>query len=302
MTIGPKKNQPTSITATKATDLFFDNLPKGGFICAHRGARSIAPENTILAMRRAKECGAHCWETDVRLSRDDELIIFHDPTLERTTDVASHKKYRSQKPWRTDQFTVAELLELDAGSWFLADDPFGTVASGEVTMEERAVIREQKIPLLREVLEFTKKHHFPVNLEIKDLETPPGDVAIVDQVIAMLRQTATMDLVLISSFRHEYLLQARALHPTIALAVLAKKQHPPDLNNYLDKLSATAYHPDKALCDPNLINDLQQAGFRINCWLVNDIGQARELLQAGVGVITCWPQRLTHILDERRTI
>lgn len=301
MTIGPKKNQPTSITATKATDLFFDNLPKGGFICAHRGARSIAPENTILAMRRAKECGAHCWETDVRLSRDGELVIFHDPTLERTTDIASRKKFRSRKPWKTDHFTAVELKELDAGSWFLTDDPFGTVASGEVTAEERAAIRGQKIPLLKEVLEFNRIHHFPVNLEIKSLDTLPGDVAIVDRVMSMLQQTATTDLVLLSSFRHDYLLRARALHPTIALAVLAERQHPANLCSYLDKLSATAYHPEKALCTPGLITELQQAGFRINSWTVNDIAMAKEMLQAKMGVITDWPQRITSILDNRRT-
>lgn len=282
--------------------MFFDNLPKGGFICAHRGARSIAPENTMLALRRAKEVGAHCWETDVRLSRDGELIIFHDPTLERTTDVAIRKNHQGRKPWRTDQFTAAELLELDAGSWFLTDDPFGTVASGKVTTEERAAIQGLKIPLLQEILEFTRTHHFPVNLEIKPLETPPGDVAIVDRVMAMIHQTATTDLVLLSSFRHEYLLRARALHPTIALAVLAEEQHPANLTNYLDELSAAAYHPDKVLCTPKLINELQQAGFRINSWTVNDISRAKEMLQAGVGVITDWPQHLTNILDDRRTI
>jgi len=302
MKIARKKNRPPSFAATKGTDLFFDNLPKGGFVCAHRGARSIAPENTMLAMHRAKECGAHCWETDVRLSRDGEPIIFHDQTLERTTDVSSRKDHQNRTPWRTDHFTAVELQDLDAGSWFLADDPFGTVASGEITIEERAAIQGQKIPLLQEVLEFTRTHRFPVNLEIKPLDTPPGNVAIVNNIIAMIQQTATTDLVLLSSFRHEYLLRARALHPTIPLAVLAERRHPANLCNYLDELSAAAYHPDKALCTPRLINELQQAGFRINCWTVNDIARAKEMLQTGMGVITDWPQRMTSILDHRRTI
>ena len=121
----------------------------------------------MLAMHRAKKCGAHCWETDLRLSREGELVIFHDPTLERTTDVASRKKFQSRKPWKIDHFTAAELQELDAGSWFLADDPFGTVASGEVTIQERVAIRVQKIPLLQEVLESTS------NLLIRLLVTLP---------------------------------------------------------------------------------------------------------------------------------
>jgi glycerophosphoryl diester phosphodiesterase len=275
--------------------MFFDNLPEGSFVCAHRGARSIAPENTLLSMRRARECEAHCWETDVRLSRDGELIIFHDPTLESTTDIAIHKAYKDRRPWATDQFTAAELRGLDAGSWFLRDDPFGTIASGEVSPQEQEAIRGQKIPLLHEVLEFTGKHHFPVNLEIKDLETPQGDVLIVDKIMDMLEQTGTMDLVLLSSFRYEYLYRARELHPAISLAVLAGEQHPADLLRKLSEFSATAYHPKETLCDPDLIRELQRANFRINPWTVNNIAQAKKMLQDRMGVITDWPQRLTGI-------
>lgn len=273
--------------------MFFEHLPQAGFICAHRGARSIAPENTLLAMRKALEYGAHCWETDVRVSREGELIIVHDPTLQRTTDASCQEKYRNRNPWKTEDFTVTELQDLDAGSWFLTADPFQTVASGVLTAADKRAIKGQKIPLLREVLAFAKTHHFPVNLEIKPLAGAPGDVLVVDLIIDLLRQTATTDLVLLSSFTHEYLLRARALHPTIALAVLAEKQHPVELLNHLHALSAAAYHPDKDLCSPELIKELQDAGFRVNCWTVNDPARARDMLESGMGVITDWPQLLT---------
>jgi len=273
--------------------LFFDNLPGNGFICAHRGARSIAPENTLLALEKAKECGAHCWETDVRMSLDGELLILHDKTLRRTTNVATLTSFHGRAPWQSDHFTTDELRELDAGSWFLQDDPFGTVASGEVRPEERETIKDQKIPLLREILEYTKLNSFPVNLEIKDLKTPPGDVAIVDRIMNMLLETDTMDLVLLSSFRHEYLHRVRALNQTIAIGVLAEKRHPPDLIHYLNKLSATAYHPEAGLCEAELISDLHRAGLRVNTWTVNDMAQAKAMLCAGAGIITDWPQRFT---------
>lgn len=273
--------------------MFFDHLPENGFICAHRGARSVAPENTLLALEKAREHGAHCWETDIRISRDGELIIFHDKTLKRTTNVAACKAFQDRQPWPTDHFTVNELRELDAGSWFLTEDPFGTVASGEVRPEEQETIRSQKIPLLREILEYTKVNRFPVNLEIKDLKTPPGDVAIVETIMDMLRETETMDLVLLSSFRHEYLQRARALDQKIAIGVLAEKKHPPDLIRSLRSLAATAYHPEDTLCTPELITELQQAGFRVNTWTVNNITQGKALLSAGAGVITDWPQRFT---------
>ncbi|WP_456386151.1 glycerophosphodiester phosphodiesterase [Desulfolithobacter sp.] len=280
--------------------MFFDHLPATGFICGHRGARSIAPENTLLALEKARDFGAHAWETDVRVSREGEPIIFHDDTLERTTDVAGHSHFRDNHPWPTERFTVAELRELDAGSWFLEADPFGTVASGEVKAEEKDRIRNQKIPLLGEILSLTARHRFPVNLELKDLGTPPGDTKVVDRVLAMLEETGTMDLVLLSSFRHEYLRRAQRLCPSLALGVLVEKKHPPDLIHYLKDLSAAAYHPSVQLLDLELVQELRRVGVRVNSWTVNDMTRAGELLQAGVGVITDWPQHLTGTTVCRR--
>jgi glycerophosphoryl diester phosphodiesterase len=272
--------------------MFFDHLPQQNLIFGHRGARSIAPENTLLALEKVMECGAHSWETDVRMSKDGELVVFHDATLERTTDIATHKAFQNRTNWHVDQFTASELRELDAGSWFLAADPFGTVASGEVAKEEHETIQGQQIPLLREILRFTKRHSFPVNLEIKVLNTPLGDFTVVEKVLDLIRETETMDLVLLSSFRHEYLYQARELSEKIAIAVLAEEEHPPGLIRYLRSLSAVAYHPDEAICDDELIVQLQHAGFWVNSWTVNDMERAREMLRIGAGVITDWPQRL----------
>lgn len=273
--------------------MFFDHLPDQNLICGHRGARSIAPENTLLSMVKAKEHGAHFWETDVRLSKDDELIIFHDDTLERTTDISTHMVFRDRADWHVDQYTLQELHELDAGSWFLATDPFGTVASGEVCGSEYAAIQKQKIPLLLEILYFCKSHSFPVNLELKSLRTPPGELHIVDMIVDTLHETNTTDLVLLSSFRFDYLQRARSISPDISLAVLAEGQHPLNLIHHLNSVSACAYHPDVAMCSNELILQLPKDGIRVNPWTVNDLQRAEELHALGAGVITDWPQRLT---------
>ncbi len=270
--------------------MFFDHVPAQGLICAHRGARSIAPENTLLAMHRAYESGAHCWETDVRVSRDNELIIFHDDELMRTTDFSTHPLSQNRKSCRVDRFTLAELRELDAGSWFLKDDPFGTVADNSA--ESVSAIQGQQIPLLSEILRFSKTRSFPVNIEIKDLKTLPGDVAVVDRVTDMLHDTGTMELVLLSSFRHEYLHRAKALNPKIAIAVLVRDSHPSDLISYLQACSAAAYHPEKHLCDAELVSWLHWADIRVNCWTVNRSEQAKQLMAMGAGVITDRPQQM----------
>ncbi|MBU0960940.1 MAG: glycerophosphodiester phosphodiesterase, partial [Proteobacteria bacterium] len=63
--------------------------------------------------------------------------------------------------------------------------------------------------------------------------------------------------------------------------------------HYLNKLSATAYHPEAGLCEAELISDLHRAGLRVNTWTVNDMAQAKAMLCAGAGIITDWPQRFT---------
>ena len=83
-----------------------DGLPIRG-ICAHRGASETHPENTLAAFREAIRLGAHMIEFDVALSKDKQLVILHDRTVDRTTDGTGP----------VSEFTLAELRELDAGSW-----------------------------------------------------------------------------------------------------------------------------------------------------------------------------------------
>lgn len=271
--------------------MFFDHLPEQSFICGHRGARSIAPENTFLSMKKARDYGAHCWETDIRMSKDGELLVFHDATLDRTTNIATHKKFYDRADHHLDQFTLAELRELDAGSWFLKDDPFATIANGEVKKSEYSIIQGQQIPLLFEILNLTRELSFPVNLEIKDLASPNDGIAIVDQLIKLLEETETMDLVLLSSFNHDYLHHARALSDNVAIAVLATKNHPANLLQYLKSFSAAAYHPEKGLYTSDLVKQLKTAGIRVNSWTVNESEKVEEMLRAGAGIVTDWPQQ-----------
>ena len=82
-------------------------------IAAHRGARSLAPENTLAAARLALAAGARMWEIDVRMSGDGEVVLLHDPDLKRTSDAQS--KFPGRSPWLVDDFTLDELKSLDFG-------------------------------------------------------------------------------------------------------------------------------------------------------------------------------------------
>ncbi len=92
-------------------------------LIAHRGASAYAPENTLEAYRLAMQQGATFVEQDLQISKDGVLVCLHDLTLERTTNVAKIFPARftlegSEKHWYVSDFTLKEIQQLDAGSWF----------------------------------------------------------------------------------------------------------------------------------------------------------------------------------------
>lgn len=280
--------------------MFFDHLQNGGYVGAHRGARSLAPENTMLAAELGMVLGADFWEMDVQRTADGKLVVFHDDDLGRTTDVSARPEFCERAPWPVHRFTLEELRSLDAGSWFAAQDPYGTIARGEVREADLGRMRGQRIPTLEEALAFTRRNDFPMNLEIKDLSYAPGDLSIVSQVLRQIREAKAEDLILISSFNHDYLAEVRRLAPEIPLAALVEERHPEDIERYLADLGAVGYHPDEAILDEELVRRLAGAGIHVSPYTVNHMDRALSLLDAGCfGIITDYPQTLRRRLTVR---
>lgn len=147
------------------------------FIVAHRGSSGTAPENTISALQHAIEAGALMVEVDVQLTKDDHVVLMHDPGLGRTTNGKGIVR----------SMALDELKTLDAGSWF----------------NEQFI--GEHIPLLSEALQLLKNHAVCVNIEIKPPQKEDDHIArllaIVETVIAHNMQHVT----LFSSFHHESL-------------------------------------------------------------------------------------------------
>jgi len=102
------------------------NTPSAKTVIAHRGASSYAPENTLPAFRLAFDMGADFIEYDLQVTKDKQLVVLHDQTLERTTNVEELFPARGRiaagdksekKRWYVYDFTLAEIKKLDAGSW-----------------------------------------------------------------------------------------------------------------------------------------------------------------------------------------
>ncbi|XP_071798412.1 glycerophosphodiester phosphodiesterase domain-containing protein 5-like [Asterias amurensis] len=129
--------------------LKYDQLPAKPLLYAHRGAEELAPENTPIAFEIALDLyDVHGIDTDVRISYDGVPYIMHDVTLGRTTNVADMFPDRYDE--KSDSFTLEELKQLNAGSWFIKINPYGT--TDQLTEDEIILFRKQKIPTLHETL------------------------------------------------------------------------------------------------------------------------------------------------------
>jgi len=239
-------------------------------IGAHRGASCLAPENTMDALQKSL---GHCdfIEIDVQLTRDKEVVVFHDDTLLRTTDVAKHPEFHSRTPFKVSDFTLEELAALDYGSWFEPNP------------------HTEPVLTLYATLNFIKKHHLYLNIEIKNMHGVFEDTQAVAKVLEMIEQTKTSHLILLSSFYHPYLKIAKKLAPHIPTAALTEDKHPcetmEELLEYLRDLEVCAYHIDLSLADRYTIKELKEAGFHVGVYTVNSPKKANELFFMGVDAI-----------------
>ncbi len=260
-------------------------------VIAHRGARSLAPENTLAAARKASELGADLWETDVGVSKDGVLILMHDDSLERTTDAPA--RFPEAAPWTFTTFELEALRSLDAGSWFHETDPFGEVAAGHVHEDYRG----ERIPTVREALLLTRELGWRVNLELKRQPPPMDTFPILEATLEEIRALGMgPDAVVLSSFDLDLMRRARRLAPEFRVqAVLGFHRDRPidwDAARDFDELN-----PRATLTPPEKVRALAQAGKRVYPWTVNDPEEALRYFEAGAaGVFTDYPQRIVPLL------
>lgn len=160
-------------------------------IIAHRGASYLAPENTLIAFRKAMEIGADGVEMDVQQTLDGGLVIHHDYIIDLHTDI-SGKIY---------DMTEGELLDLDFGSW------------------KDAIYKDEKIATLKEALALCKSiPGTTVQLELKS--TMDNDPQFVPRVLAEIRAADIADQLVLISFNHDLLRQAKQLMPELRVGAL----------------------------------------------------------------------------------
>ena len=266
-------------------------------IIAHRGARSLAPENTIAAAQKAWEVGADLWETDIAVTRDEKLILFHDDSLERTTNVKT--LFPASDSLIFTDYTLEQIRTLDAGSYYIENDPYKEIKKGFLTEAEVAGYEGEKVPTLEEALLFTKEKNWQVNLELKRLPEPFHNFPVAERVLALIQQIGIgHEQIIVSSFKHEWLRYIENMAPKIEIQALIGYSFiaPLDWGDFDFEI----YNARSTLIDAKQIETAKAKGKKVNLFTVNDPKDMQRFLDQGVdGLITDFPQRLKTLLQNR---
>jgi glycerophosphoryl diester phosphodiesterase len=242
------------------------NLFPKPMIIGHRGSAGGAPENTMASFWLAIEQGAHAVELDTTLSKDGELVVIHDDSIERTTDGRGF----------VHELTVQELQQFDAGRWF----------------HER--YEGVRIPTLEEVL-VQLPPQFIINIEIKG-----SDGELETRLAQLLNRCNRVETVFISSFRHKSLRYLKQLIPEIRVGL----GYTADVVDHLAFARAFqppvySLHPHYKLISLREITAAVEQGIEVYPYTVNDPEAMRTLIDAGVsGIITDYPDRMNQLLKE----
>ncbi|RCV52203.1 glycerophosphodiester phosphodiesterase [Marinitenerispora sediminis] len=249
---------------------------------AHRGASAYAPENTLAAIEEADARGARTVEVDVQRTKDGHLVLMHDTTLTRTTNVTS--VYPGRASYRVADFTLAEIRRLDAGSWF-----------------DRAYRRE-RVPTLQEGLDTLRRHRLNLMLELKSPELYPGIEA---QVADTFRRNPRWLVpaaqgreprLIIQSFNWESARISHDLLPDVPhglLGVVPRDQIPA----YADW--ADQINPSHTRIDAGYVDAVHAEGLQVFVYTVNEPAAMRTAIANGVdGIISDYPDVLLKVIAE----
>jgi glycerophosphoryl diester phosphodiesterase len=274
---GVRRSQPATIESmtqapTERLSLRQRLIKERGrvWVVGHRGAMGHRPENTFASFEHALELGADWIELDVHLTRDGALAVIHDETVDRTTD--GHGLVKDH--------TLAELKQLDAGSWF------GAAHAGE------------RIPTLEEVLVWARERGTVVDIEIKN--APVYYVGIEAAVVEALERQKMTEQVIAISFDHRAVQTIKALDARIATGVLYAAR-PVDGGLALARQAdADAVLPHWAYITSDDVRAAHAAGLSVAPWATSDPAVLRHLIDSGVdGIGTNHPDVLSQILAER---
>jgi glycerophosphoryl diester phosphodiesterase len=235
----------------------------GPLVAAHRGGALLWPENSLRAFREALALGVELLEADVHLTADDEVVVLHDPTLDRTTTGSG-----AVRAHRLADLAGVRLLEADGSR------------TGEA------------LPTLARLLDLVEPSEAALLLEIKvgaDGRPYPGIEAA---VLALVRGRGLLGRTVIMAFEPDTLVRVRALEPAARLAaLLGGRRHPvagrppAEVVRWAAELGAGWLGVHHRHLGPELLAAARAAGIAVGAWTVNHERDIRRVIDLGVDVV-----------------
>lgn len=271
--------QSSSATMVGMDRPFFSPMPR---ILAHRGDSAFYPENSLEAFESASSLGVDVIETDIHLTRDGKIIIWHDESVDRQTDGTG----------AVESFSYEELTALDAGFRFSSGDSFPFRGKGI------------RMIGLSEAL-----YHLPEMRFNVDLKT--DSPLLVDKFVETVRAHDAAERVLGASFHVSNLRRLRSVAPQLASGISSREVKMLLVRQKLhlrldrvhiggDVLQVPVRSGALRIVTPSLIRTFHEIGIPIQVWTINDSYQMDALLSMGVdGIFTDDPRTLIEVLSRR---
>lgn len=238
-------------------------------IFAHRGASGHAPENTLEAFALAMEQGADGIELDVQLTKDGEVVVLHDETIDRV----------SNRTGFVGVYTLAKLKEFSFDNHMEA-------------------YRDAKIPTLREVLQLVKPSNMQVNIELKTgIFWYPE---IEEKVIEVVKESGMQERIIYSSFNHYSVQRIKELDPDAETAYLYSDVIL-NVEKYAEQTGVQGLHPSVYhLKMSDFMERYKKSNLKIRVWTVNETEWIKEFIRAGVdAIITNYPKKALKLREEQ---
>ncbi len=233
-------------------------------IVAHRGFSGRAPENTASAFSMAAALQVEMVECDIRLTRDEEVVVFHDMTVNRTTDGIGAVRH----------LTLSKLKSLDAGRWF------------------HQKFTGEKILTLDEALNILKSFQW-INIETKgDGITKETGKKIVEKAIAIIHRHKLQEKMIFSSFDHYLVKHVREVDPSLHTAVIYSSYLHGLRSPYslIRRVEATGFVTGKHDVRKQMLIELWDNGIPVFIYTLNKATELERWMKRGVtGVITNFP-------------
>jgi glycerophosphoryl diester phosphodiesterase len=231
------------------------------FVFAHRGSAGTHPENTMEAFKEGERVGADGLELDVQLSKDGEIVVIHDETVDRTTN---GKGFIKDLSWK-------EIRKLDA------------------SFKYKKFLKKARIPALREVFEWMAANGMVCNIELKNGVIPYPHLE--EKVISLINEFGYQNRTIISSFNHYSIVQCYRLNPNIEIAPLySNGLFMPWV--YAQSIHARSIHPNIKVAPDALIVDSMKAGVDVRPYTINDEALMKRLFNINCSaIITDYPEK-----------